>query len=281
MTDHSRTRAELRHDAGQPRRLGQGRPPPLPRSGEPAPRPRRRRRRWLALSGYCLLALACALVAALTFFVVAAPVDFVRDQLVQQVKAHWGRDLVIAGPTSISLLPQVSVRLSDVSLSEPPGMGGGALLTAETFAIDVPLLALLSRQFAVKRLSERAGGYGIPGSTHDGNDVLEVYDAVGRAVDNARAGSGPTLLEFETFRMTGHSAHDDAGYVPKRLFEEWSRKDPILRLERLLADKRLVDPAAVAEMERRIESELDDAVAWAERQPYPEPSECLEGVYAD
>jgi AsmA protein len=106
----------------------------------------------LALSGYFLLALACALVAALTFFVVAAPVDFVRDQLVQQVKAHWGRDLMIAGPTSISLLPQVSVRLSDVSLSEPPGMGGGALLTAETFAIDVPLLALLSRQFAVKRL---------------------------------------------------------------------------------------------------------------------------------
>jgi len=154
MTDHSRTRAELRHDAGQPRRLGPGRPPPLPRSGEPAPtpRPRRRRRRWLALSGYFLLALACALVAALTFFVVAAPVDFVRDQLVQQVKAHWGRDLVIAGPTSISLLPQVSVRLSDVSLSEPPGMGGGALLRAETFAIDVPLLALLSRQFAVKRL---------------------------------------------------------------------------------------------------------------------------------
>jgi TPP-dependent pyruvate/acetoin dehydrogenase alpha subunit len=138
-----------------------------------------------------------------------------------------------------------------------------------------------AQQFAVKRLSERAAGYGIPGSTHDGNDVLEVYDAVGRAVDNARRGGGPTLLEFETFRMTGHSAHDDAGYVPKRLFEEWSRKDPILRLERLLADKRLVDPAAVAEMERRIESELDDAVAWAERQPYPEPSECLEGVYAD
>jgi AsmA protein len=115
-------------------------------------RPRRRRRRWRAVAGYLLLALACTLVASLTFFVVAAPVDFVRDQLVQQVKTHWGRDLVIAGPTSISLLPQVSVRLGDVSLSEPPGMGSSALLTAETFAIDVPLLALLSRQFAVKRL---------------------------------------------------------------------------------------------------------------------------------
>ena len=154
MTDQTRMGAELRHDAGQPRRLAPGRPPPLPRSGEPAalPRPRRRRRRWRAWAGYLLLALACTLVTAVTFFVIAAPVDFVREQLVQQVKAHSGRDLVIAGPTSISLLPQVSVRLGDVSLSEPPGMGAGTLLTAETFAIDVPLLALLSRQFAVKRL---------------------------------------------------------------------------------------------------------------------------------
>src|SRR5262245_15598379 len=154
MTDHSGPGAELRHDAGQPRRLGPGRPPPLPRSGEPAPRgrPRRRRRRWPALAGYVLLAFACVLVTALTFLVIAAPVDFVREQLVQQVKAHSGRDLVIAGPTSISLFPQVSVHLGEVSLSEPPGMGGGVLLSAETFAIDVPLMALLSRQFAVKRL---------------------------------------------------------------------------------------------------------------------------------
>jgi AsmA protein len=99
-----------------------------------------------------LLAFACVIVAGLTFLVIAAPVDFVREQLVQQVKAHSGRDLVIAGPTSVSLLPQISVRLGDVSLSEPPGMGGGALISAETFAIDVPLMALLSRQFAVKRL---------------------------------------------------------------------------------------------------------------------------------
>ncbi len=138
-----------------------------------------------------------------------------------------------------------------------------------------------SRQMAVRNLSERALGYGIPGSTHDGNDVLEVYDAVGRAVAHARAGFGPTLLEFVTFRMTGHSAHDDAGYVPRHLFEAWAKKDPIRRLEAALLQKRLVDEEAVAEMERRIEAELDEAVAWAELQPAPEPSECLEGVYAD
>ena len=125
----------------------------MPRPGEAAPALRpRRRRRWLQFTGYLLLGFACALVGSITFLLIAAPVDFVRDQMVQQVKAHTGRDLVIAGPTSIALLPQVSVHLADVTLSEPPGMGGAPLLTAQAFAIDVPLLSLLSRQFAVKRL---------------------------------------------------------------------------------------------------------------------------------
>ena len=137
-----------------------------------------------------------------------------------------------------------------------------------------------SRQMAVKQLSDRGAAYGIPGGSHDGNDVLEVYDAVGRAVARAREGGGPTLLEFVTFRMTGHSAHDDAGYVPKHLFEAWAKKDPIQRLESVLLKRRLVDPEAISEMERRIEAELDEAVAWAEGQPYPDPAECLEGVYA-
>jgi AsmA protein len=155
MTDHPTLKGGLRHDGGQPRRLGPGRPPPpLPRSGEPAPtlRPRRRRRRWLQLTGYLFLGLACMLVGSITFLLIAAPVDFVRDQMIQQVKAHTGRDLVIAGPTSIALFPQVSVHLADVTLSEPPGMGSAPLLTAQSFTIDVPLLSLLSRQFAVKRL---------------------------------------------------------------------------------------------------------------------------------
>ncbi|HEU4401008.1 MAG TPA: thiamine pyrophosphate-dependent dehydrogenase E1 component subunit alpha [Candidatus Polarisedimenticolia bacterium] len=136
-----------------------------------------------------------------------------------------------------------------------------------------------SRQMAVKHLSERGLGYGIPGETADGNDVLEVYDTVGRAVERARRGEGPTLLEFMTFRMTGHSAHDDAGYVPKALLEEWERKDPIRRFEGDLLGRGLVSASALKEMETRIEAEIDEAVAWAERQPYPDPSECLEGVY--
>jgi TPP-dependent pyruvate/acetoin dehydrogenase alpha subunit len=137
----------------------------------------------------------------------------------------------------------------------------------------------VSRQMRVEHVSDRARGYGIPGESVDGNDVLAVYDAVGRAAARARRGEGPTLLEFVTFRMTGHSAHDDAGYVPKTLFEEWERKDPIRLFERDLERRGLVDPSALKEMEARIESDLDEAVAWAERQPYPDPEECLTGVY--
>src|SRR5258705_396713 len=137
----------------------------------------------------------------------------------------------------------------------------------------------VSRQMRVEKVSDRAPGYGIPGESNDGNDVLVVHDAVARAVARARRGEGPTLLEFVTFRMTGHSAHDDAGYVPKSLFEEWERKDPIRRFEEDLQRRRLVDAGSVKEMERLIEEELDDAVAWAERQPYPDQEECLVGVY--
>jgi pyruvate dehydrogenase E1 component alpha subunit len=137
----------------------------------------------------------------------------------------------------------------------------------------------VSRQMRVERVSDRARGYGIPGESNDGNDVLAVYQAVGRAVERARRGGGPTLLEFVTFRMTGHSAHDDAGYVPKRLFEEWERKDPIRRFQDFLGGRGLLEAGAIGEMEARIESELDEAVAWAETQPYPEPEECLAGVY--
>src|SRR5258706_5658071 len=137
----------------------------------------------------------------------------------------------------------------------------------------------VSRQMKVERVSDRAAGYGIAGESRDGNDVLEVNDSVGHAVARARRGEGPTLLEFVTFRMTGHSAHDDAGYVPKKEFEEWERKDPIRRFETDLKHRRLLDGAAIAEMERRIESDLDEAVGWAEAQPYPEPGGCLTGGY--
>ncbi len=77
-----------------------------------------------------------------------------------------------------------------------------------------------------QRLSDRAAGYGIPGVTVDGTDVLAVYDVCRTAVERARRGEGPTLIESVTMRMHGHSASDDASYVPRALLDEWKEKDP-------------------------------------------------------
>ncbi len=137
----------------------------------------------------------------------------------------------------------------------------------------------LSRQMAVARVADRAVGYGIPGDSVDGNDVLAVYDAVGRAVTRARAGGGPTLVEGVTFRMTGHSAHDDAGYVPAATLEEWRGRDPIVRFTAHLETRGLLDRTALADLDTRIEEEIDAAVEGAESDPWPAPEECLEGVW--
>jgi pyruvate dehydrogenase E1 component alpha subunit len=136
-----------------------------------------------------------------------------------------------------------------------------------------------SLQMAIEDVAIRAAGYGIPGEVVDGNDILAVYDAAKRAVDRARAGEGPSLVEFKTFRMTGHSAHDDAGYVPPKLFEEWKEKDPIPNFEKVLMDEGVLTDARRTEMQAECVKIVDDAVDWAEKQPYPAPEEVTRDVY--
>ena len=139
----------------------------------------------------------------------------------------------------------------------------------------------LERQMAVENVADRAAAYGMPGEIVDGNDVLAVWEASQRAIERARAGLGPTLIECKTFRMTGHSAHDDADYVPPELFESWEERDPIRRLERELISQGALTVAAAEEMQSGIRAEVDAAVVAAEKDPYPEPEECLTGVYGD
>jgi TPP-dependent pyruvate/acetoin dehydrogenase alpha subunit len=137
----------------------------------------------------------------------------------------------------------------------------------------------LELQMAVENVADRAVAYGIPGEIVDGNDVLAVYDATQRAVERARAGLGPTLLECKTFRMTGHSAHDDAGYVPKVKFEEWEKRDPIYRYQETLIQADVMSLDEIREMHGTVVVEVDRAVDWASADPYPEPEDCLTGVY--
>ncbi len=139
----------------------------------------------------------------------------------------------------------------------------------------------VSRQMAVPHITDRASAYGFPCHRLDGNDVLAVYEATKKAIARARRGEGPTLLECETFRMTGHSAHDGAEYVPKGLFEKWAKRCPIARFEKFLLEKKILSRAALQQLYQRVETEVEEAVRLAEQSPYPNPAELLNGVFAD
>jgi TPP-dependent pyruvate/acetoin dehydrogenase alpha subunit len=137
----------------------------------------------------------------------------------------------------------------------------------------------VSRQMAVPHITDRASAYGFPCQRVDGNDVVAVYEATKKAMARARRGEGPALLECETFRMSGHSAHDAAEYVPKKLFEQWAKKCPIARFEKFLLDKSILNRAEIKRLNERVEAEVEEAVRLAERSPYPDPNELLDGVF--
>jgi TPP-dependent pyruvate/acetoin dehydrogenase alpha subunit len=79
--------------------------------------------------------------------------------------------------------------------------------------------------------------------------------------------------------MTGHSAHDDAGYVPPELFEMWEERDPINRFERVLTKRGLISTSGIEDMQKRINREIDEAIQIAEKDPFPDPEDCLKDVY--
>jgi TPP-dependent pyruvate/acetoin dehydrogenase alpha subunit len=138
-----------------------------------------------------------------------------------------------------------------------------------------------SKQMRVLNLADRAKAYGVPTEIVDGNDVLAVYGASRRAVDRAREGGGPTVIEAKTFRMRGHAAHDNQSYVTKELLEQWRKRDPIDHFERELLAKNIASAAEIEEVKRRVEALVDEDLAWAESQPPPQPEDALGDVYAD
>jgi pyruvate dehydrogenase E1 component alpha subunit/2-oxoisovalerate dehydrogenase E1 component alpha subunit len=136
------------------------------------------------------------------------------------------------------------------------------------------------KQTAAKCLADRAAAYGIPGETVDGNDVVAVYRAAREAVERARAGGGPTLLEAKTYRMKGHAEHDGQTYVPREELEDWRRRDPIERYAERLIGAGDATAATLQSIDRRISEELNADVEYAVRCPSPQPGNPLEGVYA-
>jgi TPP-dependent pyruvate/acetoin dehydrogenase alpha subunit len=146
------------------------------------------------------------------------------------------------------------------------------------WAISLPV----SRQTRVEHIADKAAGYGIPGERVDGNDLLAVYAAASGALERARSGGGPTLLELVTQRMGPHSTSDDPSrYRDPALLKEWEERDPIARMRRYLEARNLWSEAD----EERARSEWDErvttAMRWAERQSPPDLASMFEDVYAE
>jgi TPP-dependent pyruvate/acetoin dehydrogenase alpha subunit len=128
-------------------------------------------------------------------------------------------------------------------------------------------------QFLVKDLAERAIAYGIPGVIVDGTDACQVYDAAHEACERARRGEGPTMIEAKMMRMKGHAIHDAAQYVPRPLFEYWTRRDPIARFENYLVSvknwlTREENEKLIADVERQLDEDREFAV----NSPMPDPA---------
>lgn len=132
---------------------------------------------------------------------------------------------------------------------------------------------------AVEDLYMRAAGYGMPGEKVDGNDVLAVRKATAEAVERARAGEGPTFLENVTYRMKGHYEGDPQKYRKTEEAESWGKKDPVDRFARLLTKKKYLTKKLKAEILKKVQAELSEALKFAQASPFPEPEDALTDVY--
>jgi pyruvate dehydrogenase E1 component alpha subunit/2-oxoisovalerate dehydrogenase E1 component alpha subunit len=136
------------------------------------------------------------------------------------------------------------------------------------------------RQVPLENLADRAKAYGMDSYVVDGNNVVAVYNTAREAVERARAGEGPILIEAKTFRRLGHAQHDPAEYVPKEMRAHWEARDPVAFYEKFLTAEKLLDAPVKKEIDERLETLLASEREFAENSPMP-PAEFAEGgVYS-
>jgi len=144
------------------------------------------------------------------------------------------------------------------------------------WAISVPR----DRQTASKTIAQKAVAYGFPGIQVDGNDVLAVFSVVKEALDKARAGGGPTLIEAETYRMSDHTTADDASrYRPEDEVKAWEKKDPIIRFRNYLRNKGIWQEELEKSLREEADKIVEEAVRKAENFPHPEPEDIFRFTY--
>jgi pyruvate dehydrogenase E1 component alpha subunit/2-oxoisovalerate dehydrogenase E1 component alpha subunit len=137
------------------------------------------------------------------------------------------------------------------------------------------------KQYAVKDLADKAKGYGIHAVTVDGNDVLAVYAAAKHAVERARRGKGVHFVEVKTYRRKGHAEHDDQSYQPPEELDWWAKEnDPLDRYAEQLLENGWAEEPELAELDRAVKDEVDQATDACVNDPLPAPQTALPGVYA-
>jgi TPP-dependent pyruvate/acetoin dehydrogenase alpha subunit len=135
--------------------------------------------------------------------------------------------------------------------------------------------------FACEHLADRGPAYGFEGIVVDGTDIVTVFREAQRAIEKAREGGGPTIIELVTLRMEGHAVHDDAGYVPRELLAEFGSKDPVERFRGWLAEVEEFSEEEFSTIEDEVRAWIEAGVLEAETSPPPDAATVIEGVYAN
>lgn len=140
----------------------------------------------------------------------------------------------------------------------------------------------VSRSTSVKNIGDRAVAYDMPGVIVDGNDIIVVYKAANEAVNRARKGEGPTLMECKTYRWTGHHVGDPGtAYRPENEIEEWMKRCPINRLRLILLQEGVLTEKEIEEIESNAKLRVEEAIEFAQESPYPQLEDIFKDVYAD
>lgn len=144
------------------------------------------------------------------------------------------------------------------------------------YGVSVPIHKVTNTE----NLSVRAKAYDIPGLTVDGSDVVDVYEATKQAVDRARKGEGPSLVEVKVFRWQGHYCGDPAVYRPKEYLEDAHKNDPIALFKKRLVKSKVASAEEIDAIDKAMHDEIEAAADWADKGDYPDPAEAFTDVYS-
>lgn len=139
----------------------------------------------------------------------------------------------------------------------------------------------IKKTLKIENISDRASSYGMKGVIADGMDVLDVYDKANRAINDARTGKGPTLLELKTFRYCGHSRRDPSNYIPKEEKNYWKEKDPIVKFEDFLLNEKIIEKKEVEELKDKIDKKIEEAIEFGQNSPEPKPEDTYKDFYVN